>query len=115
KVRNSDPAHLSFLLKPGHLAPAFFHVFGRPVDLVKIDRIYLQPSETVFAFPPNGFRLQVVMDITLLVPAKPALCKNVRPRSGPSLKCGSYNFLRVTHPVNGGGINPIHPELKGAV
>src|SRR6266480_7086199 len=55
------------------------------------------------------------MDISLLVPAKPALCKNVRPRSRPSIESRSYNFLRMTHSIHGGGINPTHPELKRAV
>src|SRR2546430_10956767 len=55
------------------------------------------------------------MDISLLVPAKPAFCKNVRPRSRPGLKCRSYNFLRVPHPIHSGGINPTPPELKRAV
>src|SRR5437660_6981132 len=55
------------------------------------------------------------MDISLLVPAKPAFCKDVRPRSRPALKCRSYNFLGVPHPIHGGGINPTHPELKRAV
>src|ERR1700757_1952532 len=52
------------------------------------------------------------MDISLPVPAKSALCKYVRLRSRPGLKCRSYNFLGVTHAIHGCGIDPVHTELK---
>src|SRR5438552_15784210 len=55
------------------------------------------------------------MDISLLVPAKPAFCKNVRPRSRPSLESRSYNFLGMIHSIHGRGVDPVNAQLKSAV
>ena len=82
------------------------------MDLIKVDHIDIQPAQTVFAFAPNGFRLQVVMDISLFIPAKAAFRENVRPGSRPGFQRNGDNFLGVAHAVNGGGIDPVNAQLK---
>src|SRR5258708_40103976 len=57
EIRNPDPAHFSFTLQFRHRAPTFFkfcRILDRPMDLVEIDRLHLEPTQTVLAFPTDG-------------------------------------------------------------
>src|SRR5438552_17106424 len=83
EVGNANPANFPFLLKLCHCAPAFFQVFRRPMDLVKVDDIDIQPAQTVLAFAAYGVRVQVFMNATLFVPTQTALGEYVRPWSRP--------------------------------
>src|SRR6202040_1906218 len=59
-IGNADPADFSLFLERGHGAPGFFEtgavIFRRPVNLVQVDYIDLQATETVLAFLTNGLR-----------------------------------------------------------
>ena len=60
EVRHANPADLPRLLQPRHFGPALFDIGVRlrPVDLVQVDHVQLQPAQAVFTFFANGIRLQ---------------------------------------------------------
>src|SRR5690242_19992536 len=56
---------------------------GRPVDLVEVDGINVQPLQTGLGFPSNRGCLQVVRDISGFVPDQAALSEDIRTRMEP--------------------------------
>src|SRR5437667_52067 len=81
RVRAADPAAIAFLLQFRHGCPALRslgQITDRPVDLIEIGCIHLQPAQTGLAFASNGFRAQRVADLAFLVPDHPAFGENIR-------------------------------------
>src|SRR5262249_59206045 len=101
----------SFLLKLRHFCPPFFQVLSRPVDLVKIDPIDLEPAQTVLAFATNGIGFQIAMNVPLIVPEKAAFRKDVRQRSGPAFERSRHNLFGVARPLHRCGVDPAHAQL----
>src|SRR5260370_359742 len=105
EVGNADPANFSFFLKRGKRLPRFFEpgtvVFRRPMDLVHIDRLHFQATQTVLAFAPDGSGAEFLSDVPFFVPAKNAFGKNVRPRAAPIFYRPPSYFFRLAHSVYG--------------
>src|SRR5712664_242867 len=116
KVRNADPANFSFFLERGKRLPRFFEpgtvVFRRPMDLVKIDRVHLQATQTVLAFAPDGSSAEFLSDVPFLVPAKDTLGENIRARAAPILHRAGNDFFGMAHAVDGGGIDPVDTKFE---
>src|SRR5207302_10896033 len=92
-----------------------FQVLCRPMDLIEIDHIDIQPTQTVFALAADGVRRQRAMHISLFVPAQTAFRENVWPRSGPGSQCKTDDFLGVTHSINSGRVDPVNAKLERAM
>src|SRR4029077_3752752 len=101
EVGYADPSDLPFFLKLSHRSPAFFQVLCRPMDLIEIDHIDIQPAQTVFAFAADGVRRQSTMNISLFVPALTTFAENVWPRPAPDSQRSRDHFLGVAQSING--------------
>src|SRR5436305_387299 len=84
----------------------------RPVDLIEIDYIDVQPAQTIFALAANGAYTEVAMDISLFVCTQTTLSENVGPRSGPGFQRRRDHFFRVAHSINGGRVDPVDTKLE---
>ena len=49
------------------------------MDLVEVDHVDIQPTQTVFALAADGLRRQVAMNVALFVPAQTTFGENVWP------------------------------------
>ena len=70
-LKLDTPIHrtLPFFLQLSHSSPAFCKILRGPVDLIEIDHIDIQLTQTVFALATDGLRLQASVNVALVVPA----------------------------------------------
>ena len=80
EVGYADVPHFTFLLELGHHAPGRLNqvVRLRPVDLVEIDHVQLQPAQALFHFFADRLRLNGPAVLALLIPNDAALGENQR-------------------------------------
>src|SRR5439155_1516986 len=76
-----DPPDLPLLLELGHRPPALLDVLLRlrPVHLVEVDHVHLEPPQAGLAPGPDAVRLEPLADLPLLVPHPAALGQHERP------------------------------------
>jgi hypothetical protein len=85
------------------------------MDLVEVNRVNFEPTETVFAFLPDGGCFQHFVCLALLIPFEPAFGENVRPASRPAFQRLRDNLLRMAQAIYCGGINPVYAQLERAM
>src|SRR3989440_6380365 len=70
KVRNADIAQFTFGLQFRQGAPALFdiRVRIRPVKLVEVDSIYLEPAQAVLDLAPQRLLFQAACYFALVIP-----------------------------------------------
>src|SRR5689334_10989677 len=84
------------------------------MDLVKIDRLHLQAAKAVLALAADGFALQTLLDLALLIPDALALGEYVR-TIRTALYRASDNLLRVAKTIDRSGINPVDAAIESGV
>src|SRR5271166_3096942 len=85
------------------------------MDLVKVDHIDREATETVFDFTPNRINAQRFSYVALRVPAQAALGEDVGPRTRPFFERASYDFLGVSQTIDGGSVDPVDAKFERAV
>src|SRR4029077_16611947 len=93
----------------------FLQVLGRPMNLVKVDHIDIEPPQALLALAANGVSVQRAMDISLFVPTQTALGENVRALARPIAQRGRHDFLGMAHSVNGRSVDPVNAQLERAM
>src|SRR4029077_2317647 len=116
EVGDADVAHLPLALEARQFRPALLNVFlwFGPVDLVEIDHIDLQATQTAFALAPNRLRLKACDDGSVRVPHPLALGENIRTRR-TSLKCARHHLFGMTESVKRGSVQPVEAVIQGGV
>src|SRR5690606_17503107 len=112
------PANLAFGLELLQGLPTFLDVFRRfrPVNLVQVDDVDLQPPQTRFALPADAVRAEAFADLTVLIPNPRTLGEHVRTTLGRQTSQGfGHDFLRVSQSIDGGGIDPVDPAVERLV
>src|SRR6266478_3069464 len=82
------------------------------MHLIEIDHFRLQTAQAVLTFLAYRSRGMVRVHFAILIPAKSAFCKNVRPLPFPLFQGLRHNLFGVPRAINRGGVNPIHSQLK---
>jgi hypothetical protein len=85
------------------------------VHLVEINHVDGKATEAVFEFAADRIGAQDFLYLALGIPAQAAFGEDVGPRAAPAFEGEGNNFLRVSEAVDGGGIDPLDAEFKGAV
>src|SRR3712207_5433172 len=116
EVRDPDMPDLPLLFELRKSLPTLLNVLFRvgPVDLVQVYDVRLQPTEALLALAFYGIFLQDVVDLAALIPDKGALGEDVG-TLGDTLEGSCDELLGVPEAVDGGGVDPVAPELDGAL
>src|ERR1022692_3605204 len=104
---------LALFLQFGHRGPSLLDVLVRvgPVDLIEVDRVHSEPSQTGLTLAPDRRALEAVTDLSLLIPSHAALGEDVRAFAHPCEGAGNH-FLGVAQAIDRGGVDPVDAGIE---
>src|SRR6185437_13772691 len=94
-------------------APALLNilVWLRPMNLIEIDHIRLQPPQAGLKLAPQRIRLQAAADLTLLIPEARTFRKDIRAVCAPLQRPGN-DLFRMPQSIDGSRINPVDAQVN---
>src|SRR5690348_3112823 len=104
--------YLSLSFQFGQRGPALLDplIWIGPVNLVQVDDIHLQTTQTLLDLAPDRISLEHTNNLAIRCPCTRALGKDIG-TPGSAFQGASNNFFGMAKSIDCGGINPVDTKI----